>query len=767
MAFTLTLLGTDTSFKPNDYIAETPSSETLSFISSRIDSTNDHAQIRDIGTDDDDDDAYVIDANPEASAIKGMAPAYALDDVVVINGPDTAGSIVYDKISEGLCALLDAIARGESVLNIIGHSRGAVESILVAHELERIQTSLRENPGIDSVEAIIEVICNSIEPKTKAKLMQLLEPLKNSGDTAQLVRIRDAFCDEETPLEVNIFALDPVPGEFVAFSNTVKLFNWSDNRYFTIPSIVKDYRQIVLENERSRGFRGIIPKVEDPDETQFSLLNMPGHHGTASGNPLSQQLVKLEGDASHVQLATIYQLHDFLSAHDVAFLSPDDDEYFLDPVYRNYNDASIAQRASIRKDNYDLILKNKAAYKAFDNTSYATTQEHGVSRSILGGYVNDRIVYYHNATETHLSSVLSFKTDGFVNAEHALLALNLELHGQEKTAAEQLIGFTQCFQSEHPDEETLVDVLDPSKHKKPELLQHTHQCLEALVEQVIQTYLRNNLAEDQKVLIESAVINIVRFYELDKAFLTDVKTKLMNKLRDVIKSQVDSQYDDLTALVLKLDVDPEDKDIAPDADDFLYAGTNMVYRAFEKYQQFKLFKNHLDDLLGLGFEKGDYPIFYKQSQRLKLYAEAVQFYCAKAMVNNEVALPEELLDDPFGREVQALVNGMLRDQHPDIFNLQDNIDDVRNGLQQQIENSPFDGLTLQILGGFAAVLGIGAVALALTVLTMGVAALIPVVVIGVGLGLAALGMFSFRQGVKMEAQQAIYNDLEEAALLIP
>lgn len=763
MAFTLTLLGTDTSFKPNAYIPEIPSGETLSFIASRIDSTNDHAPIT--GTDDEDDEeACIVDENKEPSAIKGMAPAYVRDDVLVINGPDTAGTNVYDKVSEGLCALLDPIARGESVLNIIAHSRGAVESILVAHELERIQTALRKNPGIDSVEAIITVICDSTEPKTKAKLMQLLEPLKNPGNIDHLKQIRDTFCDEENPLEVNIFALDPVPGEFVAFSNAVRLFGWNDSRYFTIPSIVKDYRQIVLENERSRGFRGIIPKVADPEKTRFTLLNMPGHHGTASGNPFSQQLERLGGDASHVQLATIYQLHDFLSAHDVAFLSLDDDDgYFLDDCYKEYNNASVAKRASIRKDNYDLILKNKAAYQAFDNTSYVTTQEHGVSRSILGGYVNDRIVYYHNATETHLSSVLSFKTDGFVNAEHALLALNLAIHGEDETAANQLIGFTQCFNSAHPDQEALVALLDPDTHSnKPELLNHIHQSLEALVEQVVQTYLRNNLTEEEKALIETAVTNIVCFHELDKVFLKNVKRRLMNKLRDVIKSQVDSQYDDLTALVLRLDAEPEDEEITPDDDDFLYDGEHMVYRAFEKYQQFNLFKRHLDDLLALGFEKGDYPIFYKQSQRLKLYAEAVQFYCAKAMVKNEIALPEALIDYSFGREVQALVNGMLGDKHPVILDLQDTIDEVRDGIQQQIENSPFDGLTLQVLGGFAAVLGIGAVALALTVLTMGVAALVPVVVVGVGLGLAALGMFSFRQGVKMEAQQAIYNDLEGA-----
>jgi|LauGreDrversion4_2_1035121.scaffolds.fasta_scaffold123006_3 hypothetical protein len=51
-------------------------------------------------------------------------------------------SRVYDRIQRGILSCLTAICRGEKQINLIAHSRGSCESILIAHELDRLKTLL-------------------------------------------------------------------------------------------------------------------------------------------------------------------------------------------------------------------------------------------------------------------------------------------------------------------------------------------------------------------------------------------------------------------------------------------------------------------------------------------------------------------------------------------------------------------------------------------------------------------------------------------------
>ncbi len=750
MAFTLTLLGTDTQYKPDGYIPNTPSGETLSFISSRIKSSEHHVPTFHY---DSDEDINVVEGSDAAAAT--INPGHYRDQIYVINGPDTSGHNAYDKVAEGLRALLDPIARGENIINIIGHSRGAVESIIVAHEIQRIQDTLRKHPEFDSIDEIIDAIANSDNEKTKAVLTKLLLPLKQNKDVHKVQAIAAGFRNTTAAIELNIFSLDPVPGDFVLL---LSLHKWTDNRYFSLPPIVRDYRQIILENERSRGFRAIIPRVEDPEHTQFSLLNMPGHHGTASGNPYSQQLFDLKkGNTSHVQLITICQLHDFLSQHGVSFDSAA--EWHLDGFFASYNNATKNQRAQIRKTTYDQILENKSAYEAFDHTAYITTQDHGISRHIIGGYINDRIVYYHNAAETHMRSVLPFNTQGYINAEHACLALNLDTHFNGENAAEQLIGFTQCFLGGHPEEEQLVAMFDPTQ-QKPDFIKHIVYGLHALVENVVQTYLRNNLSDEHKNIIVQALAHIVEFSahlcrEDNGLILSPVKASLMDKLRSVLIEQVNSQFDDLSTLVHALNAD----DLDP----------TLILNAFEKYQQFKACKKHLDELLELNFQEDDRPVFEKQSLRLKFYAESVVFFCAQALVNQDLELPDELTTEPFGEKVQAVINGLLRGNHPQLLAtqqqfaaLQAALGDVEDDLDLDLDTAIMDGVSLQLLGAFSLALGAAAVALAFTTLAamhLGLLVIVPVAAVGVGL--AAFGLFCYGKGVEMRVKQSLRDDLDE------
>jgi hypothetical protein len=64
--------------------------------------------------------------------------------VHVINGPDITGSNVGERIVTGLFLILKAVAEGKKSINISAHSRGAVQAILIAHELDRIKKALKD-----------------------------------------------------------------------------------------------------------------------------------------------------------------------------------------------------------------------------------------------------------------------------------------------------------------------------------------------------------------------------------------------------------------------------------------------------------------------------------------------------------------------------------------------------------------------------------------------------------------------------------------------
>lgn len=72
---------------------------------------------------------------------KQLAP-FQSAEVAVVNGPKTDGSDVGEKIGIGLGIALNALVRGQTKLNDIAHSRGGVESILIAHELDAIKKAI-------------------------------------------------------------------------------------------------------------------------------------------------------------------------------------------------------------------------------------------------------------------------------------------------------------------------------------------------------------------------------------------------------------------------------------------------------------------------------------------------------------------------------------------------------------------------------------------------------------------------------------------------
>ena len=69
----------------------------------------------------------------------------ALENGLVIDGPNTLGENVGEKITEALIAILEALRKGHKDISVIAHSRGAVQAILVAQELKRIKDEIEKS----------------------------------------------------------------------------------------------------------------------------------------------------------------------------------------------------------------------------------------------------------------------------------------------------------------------------------------------------------------------------------------------------------------------------------------------------------------------------------------------------------------------------------------------------------------------------------------------------------------------------------------------
>src|SRR3990167_4797943 len=236
------------------------------------------------------------------------AHAYNVPGIVhVINGPDALGTIVAHRIDVGLLLALAEILHGKSQINFIAHSRGAIESILIAHKLS----------------AIKEIFNQHQDPVTAQQTVSgLMVELINSKKFSQSLTKTDLEClkNNLNQIQIGIFNIDPVPGGNI-FGIPIR---WNNDLYYTIPKIVTKYTQLIYTNERSRAFKTIIPKCDATTEQDIFIL--PGHHGTGSGNLLDQnKTFKNTADfnsmqTKDVQELLILKLIEFLYRNGVEFL---------------------------------------------------------------------------------------------------------------------------------------------------------------------------------------------------------------------------------------------------------------------------------------------------------------------------------------------------------------------------------------------------------------------------------------------------------------
>ena len=339
---------------------------------------------------------------------KGEPLSYCSPSVDVLNGPTTRGAEVGTRIAQGIFLALRAIASGKRTLQIAAHSRGAVEAILVLHELDRIKKTLITTTPLKTLR---QILLESTSKPT-ADAMALFFPKDVEEDTlenrAELFRRLDV-------LKINPFLIDPVPGDTVW---GIPGFTWHDPLFYEKPAC-DDYELLICRDERSGGFYPIVPK-----DMQHNII--PGHHGSSLGNRYSQLGDDLHASVKHfdttgIQDLVLFKLFYFFNKTTGTFgqrsqeLAPLDLAHpALDKVVNTFLATTEPQRKRVMLDLYFNVLLNDKAYHSFTSTTY--------SRFL--GTTTDRCIHYQAPDYKGLSTLLTEMHGQFVNIEHAMVYLN-------------------------------------------------------------------------------------------------------------------------------------------------------------------------------------------------------------------------------------------------------------------------------------------------------------------------------------------------------
>lgn len=505
MAYTLTLLGTDTTFTPKPDTGY-EHGETLSYVSTLVD-------------------------RPGEPQLTDNITHYRNSNIAVVDGPDTMGKAVGDRIARGVASILEAISRGETDISIMAHSRGAVEAILVAHELERIQENFKQGKGSADLK-------NSKCPLTKTAM----EAQKDTYESLNL----EGIANNINNVKLSIFNIDPVPGgDFLGAP-----VGWKDERFFRVPKIVKEYEQCVYENERTRCFKAIVPKCDSSD-TKFNLFSLPGHHGTGSGNLKDQQQQAVPGGETtteHAQQLMIIKLIDFLNRNGVAIKPGQNSDEgqvnnlsFDDLIGPLFDEDGKIKKEKLKEKYltlYQDIIKNKAAYEHFNNTSYPVLGREQSIQKVFGSYRDDRIILHQAYKDAFLSDVLPHLPGGhFVNYDHARLTINKELALEDGLP--------------------LNEVIDKAVERLNEIIRHSSQvtkdvaeaqslsesCINDKYAPVIQSEEGFNILVNSLEGLISEVRNIY-FHDKHKSMSDDERNALFNSVKGAIDSFKSADLED-------------------------------------------------------------------------------------------------------------------------------------------------------------------------------------------------------------------------------
>ncbi|CEG56931.1 coiled-coil domain-containing protein [Legionella fallonii] len=478
--------------------------------------------------------------------LTGQPLSFSTPSVDVVNGPTTRGTEVGERIALGLFLVLKAIAEGKENIVIPAHSRGAVETILMLHELDRVKTELKQNPKKSLYTILLESPCYY----TRNAVAKFFKDVKEADN------VRASLSARLSNAKVNAFLMDPVPGGRYMFIPGIA---WRDDRFFQKPPS-NAAELLIFRDERSRCFKPIIPSGLTPIVT-------PGHHGTASGNIYTQQMYpvvveKGANDTSTVQQLAVGKLLNFINKHTGLFDSPTEEINLehpkLDALTNRFLNKSQAERSKLLLDLYQRVHENDAAYKLLAKGGYAYL---GTESAKAG----TRLVHYGAHNSMGLDTVVTSLDGQFVNAEHASLYLHDQMEfslDDDKDELDTLtskfsVVLTKLFQGFKDDNAKIKALLEETPQRKV-----TFQALLVFVDSISQKYLRNHLSEETKTNLLREIDTIFGILESFKTVTAEdsingIITECEEMLRLGIQKTANSHYSALLDQTVKLEKESE------------------------------------------------------------------------------------------------------------------------------------------------------------------------------------------------------------------
>jgi hypothetical protein len=514
--------------------------------------------------------------------------SFSTPSVDVLNGPGLYGTEVGERIAQGLFLVLKAVAEGKINIQIAAHSRGAVASILIVHELNRIKEELLkqrdQNTPVNAEMTLYSILQNTSCAYTKAAYKKFFSEIKESNE------LRNALATSLLSAQINMFLIDPVPGGGPKYMNV----GWDDTR-FHIKVPCNKIELLVCRDERTNWFTPLVPQEVKP-------ISIPGHHGTASGNVYSQQLEDVvptnipNRDTSLVQKLVVYKLLYFINnvtnivdskhwsvpslkylaaitkpsvveasvpslekssssstlseTYTVALDHPE-----LDLISTSFLKASKVEKSKQLLDLYKNLLLHDAAYRSYEKTSYS---------SVLGTHASNtgaRYVHAGSSNRTSLDSIIPGLNGKFINIEHAYLFLHdtmnfsydqdTDVVGLMSELKKSLLNLFRMYSEGNKEE--IKALLDAKEDRL-----YTFQAISLFIDSISQRYLQTPLSVEVKTnllkIIDETFSSIQGYKTQNPADkINDITSELEIILRKGVKITAETHYKSLLEQFYMLD----------------------------------------------------------------------------------------------------------------------------------------------------------------------------------------------------------------------
>ena len=703
MPTTLFCLGTDVAYTPEDnYLSsevgkDIKLQETLSTVAGYIEAAADQKP------------QVIFDAD---SSKHPSELHFLHNQAVVLDGPDTLGIKVHDRIAVGMIVLINAILQGEDNFNILGFSRGSVQVVHIMQELQRIKNAIEIQPQAElTSEFICTTICSGYESWSNNHLndyysARLQQVLSNPDHLSQVI---SAFKSNAT--RYNVFLLDPVPG--IVDGARYNLFAWSaartGDRHFILPSLVNHAEVMYAEDEFSPDFIPIWLTPAAPTTT-INYSHLPGFHGTASGNPLghdAQGALAKQFDYTKtrdVQVITFYAMLQFLEKHHVSLIPPTGHERFLETCYQRY--VSSKQNASeldkLLYGHYEQILKNRLTYRDCRKTIYK------VPGSSFLSMEGERVVFGKISgvsAKRPLTAYVNFDLQKlpFVNTEHFDLAFKTMLLPDDlppmQASHMQLVAKVDHFMRQFAvhDPETALNKLVLNTHLDAK--NNISRVIESAPARLAQYFFAVAMEQEERDALHRVMSQLLQcnlepasidepasqaLIASKKPFLAALQKNMVRAIEAEVSGLLNKKKVFIRTIMRQIDLDKESPAFGESKSDSRQEALAIVMKeASSIYDALQYFQDRLQALM-LG--QASNTSFTLLSFEL---GEAIQTFglrTADLLDGLSFPFPQAARQTPFELEVTRHRESKLGEQAPSIVRLKSEIDQLRKFLQSQQDN---------------------------------------------------------------------------------